>query len=90
MFIDKLIKPQKTTNEHGESHKRSFAKAISWRITGTLDTILLAWLFTQELTVALSIGLTEVATKIILYYVHERAWSRSSYGRTAPISSEGS
>ena len=59
---------------------RSLAKAISWRITGSLDTILLSWLFTQSVNTALAIGLTEVLTKTFLYYGHERIWSRIRLG----------
>jgi uncharacterized membrane protein len=59
---------------------RSLAKAISWRITGSLDTILLSWLFTQSINTALAIGLTEVLTKTFLYYGHERIWSRVRLG----------
>lgn len=61
---------------------RSFAKAVSWRITGSIDTILLAWFFVGELSVALAIGTTEIITKMILYYFHERIWSRSTFGKT--------
>lgn len=59
---------------------RSLAKAISWRITGSLDTILLSWLFTQSVSTALAIGMTEVLTKTFLYYGHERVWSRVRLG----------
>ena len=59
---------------------RSFAKALSWRLTGSLDTILLSWLFTQQLTIAIAIGTTEIVTKIVLYYLHERLWSRVNFG----------
>ena len=59
---------------------RSLAKAISWRITGSLDTILLSWWFTQSMNTALAIGLTEVITKTFLYYGHERIWSRIRLG----------
>jgi uncharacterized membrane protein len=59
---------------------RSLAKAISWRITGSLDTILLSWLFTQSVNTALAIGLTEVLTKTLLYSWHDRAWSRIRLG----------
>jgi uncharacterized membrane protein len=65
----------------GESPIRSLAKAISWRITGSLDTILLSWIFTQQLTIAIAIGTTEIATKIVLYYLHERVWSRVDFGQ---------
>ena len=60
---------------------RSIAKAISWRITGTVDTILIAWIITHKLHIALSIGFVEVFTKMALYYFHERAWERVKVGR---------
>ena len=82
MFIDKVTsQPEISEQDYQEKPIRSLAKAVSWRITGSLDTIMLAWFFTNEIGVALSIGLTEVVTKIVLYYLHERAWSRISLGR---------
>jgi uncharacterized membrane protein len=63
---------------------RSVAKAISWRATGTLDTILISFLITGKIRMALSIGFVELFTKIILYYVHERVWNRISFGRKKP------
>jgi len=62
-----------------DTHKRSIAKAISWRATGTLDTFVLSWLITGHAATAGGIALTEVFTKIALYYLHERAWAR--FGR---------
>ena len=64
-----------------EKHYRSVVKAISWRITGTLDTILVSFLVTGRFRMALSIGFVELFTKIALYYFHERAWNRISFGR---------
>ena len=63
-----------------EKPVRSLVKAISWRVTGSLDTVLLSWLFTQSVNTALAIGLTEVITKTFLYYMHERIWSRVRLG----------
>ena len=63
-----------------ERHYRSLVKAISWRVTGTLDTILIAFLITGHAKWALSIGFVELFTKIFLYYVHERIWTRLSFG----------
>ena len=56
------------------SYKRHIAKTITWRIVGTIDTILLSWLITGDLAVGLTIGGVEVMTKMILYFVHERMW----------------
>ena len=60
---------------------RSVAKAFSWRITGTVDTILISWLITHKLHVAISIGFVELFTKLALYYFHERIWEKVKIGR---------
>ena len=64
-----------------QTHARSLAKAISWRVTGTLDTMLISLVITGSLRLAAAIGLTEVATKSLLYYLHERAWLKVPFGR---------
>jgi uncharacterized membrane protein len=61
--------------------KRHILKTISWRIIGTLDTMILSWIITGSLKIGMAIGGVEVITKMILYYFHERAWYRfSNYG----------
>ena len=64
-----------------EKHYRSVIKAVSWRATGTMDTILISFVVTGQIKMALSIGFVEVFTKIALYYAHERLWNRISLGR---------
>ena len=59
---------------------RSLFKTISWRIVGTLDTMLLGWIITGSPLVGLKIGALELITKFVLYYFHERMWLRSKYG----------
>ncbi len=49
------------------SHKRHVAKAITWRIIGTLDTIILSCVISGDPWIGLKIGISEVATKMILY-----------------------
>ena len=53
---------------------RHILKAITWRVVGTIDTVLLGWLITGNLELGLKIGGVEVVTKMALYYVHERIW----------------
>ena len=50
------------------------AKAVSWRVVGTLDTTILAWIITGSIELGAIIGGVEVITKTILYYFHERLW----------------
>ena len=64
-----------------ESKKRSLLKGISWRITGTIDTLILSYFFTGSIQIALAIGSTEVVTKVVLFYFHERFWNKLSWGK---------
>ena len=74
---------------------RSIAKAVSWRVVGTMDTLLLSWAVitylgpilgrtaesgTDNLKTAGYIALTEIGTKIVLFFLHERAWTRATWG----------
>jgi adenylylsulfate kinase len=64
-----------------ETRTRSLAKAISWRIFATLTTALLVFAFTGNLVISESVALTELASKIVIYYVHERVWNLLRFGR---------
>lgn len=63
-----------------ESHSRSFVKGVSWRVLGSIDTFLLSWFFTSSAKAAGAIASTEVITKVLLYYFHERVWSSIGWG----------
>jgi len=70
-----------TKDSTSESPKRSVVKSISWRIVGTLDTILISWAVTGTLKMAFSIGLVELVTKMVLYFFHERIWNSIKWGK---------
>ncbi len=59
-----------------DSKKKSFLKALSWRVTGTLDTFIISWLITGSPKLATGIAGIEVVSKVILYYIHERVWAK--------------
>jgi len=85
VIIDKIFKPKSTPTNQSEgvadNVKRSLLKTISWRIIGTLDTILISWAITGALSLAFSIGFVELVTKMVLYFFHERAWNKINWGR---------
>lgn len=87
MITEQLVldnNKEKSTYEKdktSESPKRSIAKSISWRVIGTLDTIIISWIVTGTLTMAFSIGLVELVTKMLLYFFHERLWNSISWGK---------
>ncbi|ABV68386.1 MULTISPECIES: DUF2061 domain-containing protein [Arcobacteraceae] len=64
-----------------EKPYRSVVKAVSWRTVGTLDTMIVSYFVTGNLIMAASIGSIEVITKMALYYFHERAWNKLSFGK---------
>jgi adenylylsulfate kinase len=64
-----------------ETHCRSVAKALSWRILGTIATSTIVFAFTRRWTVSLFVGALEFVSKIGLFWLHERIWDRARYGR---------
>ena len=82
LILDKNTeKTSFTSDKKSEKPVRSIVKSISWRIIGTLDTMLISWIVTGELKVALSIGVVELFTKMLLYFFHERVWNNINWGK---------
>jgi uncharacterized membrane protein len=50
------------------SLKRHVAKTITWRIVGTIDTMVLGWLISGNPMTGVKIGGMEVITKMVLYF----------------------
>jgi uncharacterized membrane protein len=70
-----------------ESHTRTVAKAISWRVVATMTSMSIVYFLTKEPLITLSFGVIEVLAKITFYYLHERAWQKVSWGtRKHPLS----
>jgi uncharacterized membrane protein len=72
-------KPEKEgiikVSDRADKPIKSFMKSISWRVIGTIDTVIISYFITGRVTLAISIGSIEVITKTILYYFHERLWA---------------
>lgn len=64
-----------------ESHLRSVLKGLTWRVVATTTIIIIAYLTTGEVETALKIGFIEFFIKLLLYYLHERAWQLVPRGR---------
>jgi len=64
-----------------ETHSRSIAKTISWRILATFTTMSLVYIFIGDLSIAVSVGGIEVFLKMLIYFFHERAWDKIKFGR---------
>jgi len=84
MIIDSVLRLKTNDYKVSKSNdkiKRSLVKSVSWRIIGTIDTVLISWLITGTLALAFSIGAIELVTKMALYFFHERAWNNIKWGK---------
>ena len=87
MIADQLVLNKKSAktgykeDRTSEKPLRSIVKSISWRLIGTLDTILISWIVTGQVKLALSIGVVELFTKMLLYFFHERIWNKINWGK---------
>ena len=82
--MDTVLKTNKAFNTEvnvGEKIKRTLVKTISWRVLGTIATIVISYLITGTLALAFSIGFIELITKLVLYYFHERTWNKIKWGK---------
>ena len=64
---------------HAEQSKRSLLKTITWRVTASLDTFVIAWIITGDWKMGGSIAGIEVITKMFFYYFHERIWNKINW-----------
>jgi uncharacterized membrane protein len=67
-----------------DTKRRSFAKAVSWRVIATLITAAIVYAFTGEAKFAATVGVSDSALKFLLYFLHERTWNSVAYGRRPP------
>jgi uncharacterized membrane protein len=64
-----------------DSSIRSLVKTVSWRLTGSGATFLIAFIMTGNFAIAGVIGITQMVSNSILYYIHERLWNNIKWGR---------
>lgn len=87
MIADQFIvhkKVAKTTyleDKVSEKPLRSIAKAFSWRVIGTLDTLFISFILTGKIALAASIASIDFVTKMVLYFFHERFWNLIKWGK---------
>ncbi|AUC22107.1 MULTISPECIES: DUF2061 domain-containing protein [Polaribacter] len=87
MILDQIIFSKKAQTKGFKEDKtsekplRSVLKALSWRVIGTVDTLIVSYLLTGELSVATSIASIDFLTKLVLYFFHERVWNKIKWGK---------
>lgn len=71
----------KDTKKLEDKLQRSLAKTVSWRVVGTIATVIISYIITGTLALAFSIGIIELISKLVLYFFHERAWNKIKWGK---------
>ncbi|HPD13951.1 MAG TPA: DUF2061 domain-containing protein [Planctomycetota bacterium] len=64
-----------------ESRLRSLTKSVSWRIIGIIMQLFITYAFTRDWSNTLGITSIFQTLRFLLYYFHERAWERITWGR---------
>jgi len=86
MITEKVAGANSTYEQDSTSEKpiRSVAKAISWRVVGTLDTLVVSYFVLGgegRFKEASAIALVDFVTKMLLYFAHERVWNKIKWGK---------
>ena len=81
IFSKKIAKQSFEEDISSEKPLRSIAKALSWRIVGTLDTLVVSYFVTGKIVLAASIATVDFLTKLVLYFFHERIWNNIKWGK---------
>ena len=66
-----------------EKNSRSIAKAVSYRVFGSIVTFAIALLLTGDAMVSSAVGVADLFAKAILFYLHERLWNKIDWGRSS-------
>lgn len=64
-----------------DTKTRTILKTISWRLTATLTTMIIVYIFTGQIHTAVEVGLMEMVAKLLFYYFHERVWDKLKFGK---------
>lgn len=82
------VKEKEITKNTRESHFRTILKTISWRIIATTTTVTIAYFVFGDISNALKVGGIEFFAKMVIYYLHERAWQLAPRGTVRKLAGQ--
>ena len=68
-----------------ETNWRSIVKTVTWRLTGSSATFAVSYAIVCSFAVSSTIALVQLTLNTVLYYIHERIWSRIAWGQQNEI-----
>lgn len=64
-----------------ESKKRSFAKAVTYRLLIMCSDAIIIFAITRRYDVTIGVIVLSNVASTILYFLHERVWNRAKWGK---------
>ena len=64
-----------------DTKARSLVKAITWRVVAFCVLAVVSYVITGNITETGEIALVYTLLQLVIYWVHERLWQRSHWGR---------
>lgn len=80
-WVKSIVADLTKSSEPKDTVWRSVVKAYSYRICGSLTTVIISFLVTGSVVISATIGATELLLKPFVYWMHERVWTRINWGR---------
>jgi uncharacterized membrane protein len=64
-----------------ETQQRSLTKSVTFRVLAVIVDLVVIYIITRHVGVTIVLTVITNATSTVLYFLHERLWNHSSWGR---------
>jgi uncharacterized membrane protein len=71
-----------------DSQPRTISKSVTWRALITVNNFMIPYLTTGSWQTALAFLTVATLLNVVVYYVHERAWNKVSWGKKSLVDIE--
>ena len=61
--------------------RRSIVKALCWESFSLILTLIIVYMFTGDVKLTVELAVTCQLIKTVFFYLHERIWHRTSWGK---------
>ena len=71
-----------------DGQPRTISKSVTWRALITFNNFMIPYLTTGSWQTALAFLTVATLLNIVVYYTHERAWNKISWGKKSLVDDE--
>lgn len=81
IILSEIVKLDEEKKKLSDTIWRSIVKAYSYRMLGSMTTMIISFIVTGSIVMSATIGFTEMILKPFIYWTHERVWNKINWGR---------